>query len=109
VFTHSGLRETSITRADALQQSEIVITGVPRRDFKLIEPDEIRSGAICINFSTLKNFQDDIQNRASVFIPSVGSMTITMALRNTVRLYQNGLRRDLKTSTTNGSTLAKDC
>jgi methylenetetrahydrofolate dehydrogenase (NADP+)/methenyltetrahydrofolate cyclohydrolase len=89
LFDVEGLNETNIERDEALAQSEIVVTGVPHRDFKLIQPQEIRQGAICINFSTLKNFQDDITDRASVFIPSVGPMTITMALRNTLRLYEN--------------------
>jgi methylenetetrahydrofolate dehydrogenase (NADP+)/methenyltetrahydrofolate cyclohydrolase len=37
----------------------------------------------------MKNFADDVLDRASVFVPRVGSMTVTMAMRNAVRLYRN--------------------
>jgi methylenetetrahydrofolate dehydrogenase (NADP+)/methenyltetrahydrofolate cyclohydrolase len=83
------VRTTSISRADALARADIVITGVPSRAFPLIGPSEIRDDAVCLNFSTLKNFQDDVLERASVFVPRVGPMTVTMALRNTLRLFRN--------------------
>ena len=51
--------------------------------------DEIRAGAVCLSFSTLKNFEDDVTEKAGVFVPRVGPMTVTMALRNLVRLYRN--------------------
>lgn len=88
-FSGQQVLETDITRAEALERADVVITGVPSRSFKLVEAEEIKQGAICLNFSTLKNFHDDIRERASVFIPRVGPMTVTMALRNTVRLYRN--------------------
>jgi methylenetetrahydrofolate dehydrogenase (NADP+)/methenyltetrahydrofolate cyclohydrolase len=44
---------------------------------------------VCLNFSTVANFSDDAVAQAAVFIPRVGPMTVTMALRNTVRLYRN--------------------
>jgi 5,10-methylene-tetrahydrofolate dehydrogenase/methenyl tetrahydrofolate cyclohydrolase len=80
---------TSISRAEALAAAEIVITGVPNRAFPLVSAAEVRPGAVCVNFSTLKNFADDIESTASVFIPRVGPMTVAMGLRNTLRLYQN--------------------
>lgn len=81
--------ETQITRAEALAGADIVITGVPSRQFPLVRASELREGVVCVNFSTLKNFADDIEEKASVFIPRVGPMTVTMALRNTLRLYEN--------------------
>jgi methylenetetrahydrofolate dehydrogenase (NADP+)/methenyltetrahydrofolate cyclohydrolase len=81
--------ESTVDRAAALRDADIVITGVPSRSFRLVTPDEIKPGAVCLNFSTMKNFRDDIVERASVYIPRVGPMTVTMALRNTVRLYRN--------------------
>jgi len=80
---------TQISRAEALAASDIVITGVPSRAFPLVSAAEVRSGAVCVNFSTLKNFADDIETKASVFIPRVGPMTVAMGLRNTLRLYEN--------------------
>jgi methylenetetrahydrofolate dehydrogenase (NADP+)/methenyltetrahydrofolate cyclohydrolase len=72
--------------------ADIVITGVPSRSFPLVAAREIKAGAVCLNFSTLKNFDPDIVDKASVWIPRVGPMTVTMALRNTLRLFKS---RDL--------------
>lgn len=81
--------ETSVSRAEALAQSDIVITGVPSKQFELVHGHELREGALCINFSTYKNFDDDIQGRAACFIPRVGPMTVLMVIRNALRLQQN--------------------
>jgi methylenetetrahydrofolate dehydrogenase (NADP+)/methenyltetrahydrofolate cyclohydrolase len=84
-----GVSESTVDRATALRDADVVITGVPSRSFPLVTPDEIKPGAICLNFSTMKNFREDIVERASAYIPRVGPMTVTMALRNTLRLYRN--------------------
>jgi methylenetetrahydrofolate dehydrogenase (NADP+) / methenyltetrahydrofolate cyclohydrolase len=81
--------ETSIDRAQALADADIVVTGVPSADFPLVRGAELKRGAICLNFSTAKNFDSDIDGVAGTFIPRVGPMTVTMALRNTVRLFRN--------------------
>ena len=86
--THQ-VRHTNIDRARALAEADIVITGVPSRAFPLVSGSEIKPGATCINFSTLKNFADDVLEKASVFVPRVGPMTVTMALRNALRLYHH--------------------
>ncbi len=80
---------SNLSRQEILAQSDIVITGVPNRDFPLIQGDEIKEGALCINFSTLKNFAPSIMGKASYFVPRIGPMTIAMVMRNTLRLYQN--------------------
>ena len=67
----------------------VIVTGVPSRAFPLVTKREIKEGAICLNFSTLKNFADDVLEKASVFVPRVGPMTVTIALRNTLRLHRN--------------------
>lgn len=85
--TASGPTERS--RADALAASDIVITGVPSRDFPLVRADEVRPGALCVNFSTVKNFADDVADRAGCLLKRVGPITVAMLLRNTVRLYRN--------------------
>ena len=89
LFKRDCVVETDATRAEALARSSVVITGVPSRDFPLVQPHEIRAGTACINFSTLKNFAPGIEEKASVVIPRVGPMTVAMALRNTLRLYDN--------------------
>jgi methylenetetrahydrofolate dehydrogenase (NADP+)/methenyltetrahydrofolate cyclohydrolase len=83
------LSETCVDRTNALQASDIVITGVPSKHFELVRAEELRPGALCINFSTYKNFSDDVQGRAGSFVPRVGPMTVLMAIRNAIRLYSN--------------------
>lgn len=78
---------TEVTREQALAEADIVITGVPSRSFPLVQAKELKKGAICINFSTLKNFSEDIAEKASYFVPRIGPMTIAMVLRNTLRLH----------------------
>lgn len=78
--------ESTITRQEALTRADVVITGVPSASFELVRAAEIKPGAVCLSFSTKKNFHDDVLEAASVFVPRVGPMTVTMALRNTVRL-----------------------
>lgn len=89
LFKKGLIEEIGITRKDALAKSDIIITGVPSRDFPLVSAKEINQGSLCINFSTFKNFSDDIIGKAGVFVPRVGPMTVAMALRNTLRLYDN--------------------
>jgi 5,10-methylene-tetrahydrofolate dehydrogenase/methenyl tetrahydrofolate cyclohydrolase len=89
LFGPNGMAETSVSRADALGTSDVVVTGVPSRNFPLVRAEEIQSGAVCLNFSTFKNFDDSVEGKAGVFIARVGPMTVTMALRNTLRLYEN--------------------
>ncbi len=83
--THS-VRDAEVSRAEALAAADLVITGVPSRDFPLVRAEEIREGAICVNFSQFRNFDESILGRASAFVPRVGPMTVTMATRNLLRL-----------------------
>ena len=46
-------------------------------------------GCLCINFSTYKNFDEDIDGKAGAFIPRVGPMTVLMVIRNALRLHRN--------------------
>jgi methylenetetrahydrofolate dehydrogenase (NADP+)/methenyltetrahydrofolate cyclohydrolase len=89
LFEKGHVAETTVSREEALSASQVVITGVPSRDFPLVRAREIGPGAVCINVSTLKNFADDITSKAAVMVPRVGPMTVAMALRNTLRLYDN--------------------
>lgn len=83
------IKESPVERPQALSEADVIITGVPTREFKLVSASEIKEGAVCLNFSTLKNFNKDIMGKASHFVPRVGPMTIAMVMRNTLRLYQN--------------------
>lgn len=81
--------ETDIDRTRALAEADIIVTGVPSPSFDLIRGEEIRAGSVCVNFSTYRNFASDIEGKAGAFVPRVGPMTVTMALRNALRLYKN--------------------
>jgi 5,10-methylene-tetrahydrofolate dehydrogenase/methenyl tetrahydrofolate cyclohydrolase len=81
-----AVRDSDSDRAAALREADVVITGVPSRDFPLVTGDEIKPGAICVNFSEFRNFDDSVLDVASAFVPRVGPMTVAMATRNLVRL-----------------------
>ncbi|KAK9371156.1 hypothetical protein V1509DRAFT_613771 [Lipomyces kononenkoae] len=68
--------------------SDVIITGVPSEEYKF-ETRYIKDGAVCINFSTAKNFNADIKTKASLYVPSVGKVTVTMLMRNLLRLIAN--------------------
>ncbi len=88
-FENAKPFETSITRAEALAESDIVITGVPSRSFEKIRPAEVRRNTVCVNFSSLPNFEREIESHTDIYIPKVGPMTVAMCMRNTLRLYHN--------------------
>ncbi|KAI3406651.2 MTD1 [Candida oxycetoniae] len=69
-------------------QCDVIITGVPSDKYKF--PTKlVRYGAIVINFSSSKNFHDDIKERAALYVPSIGKVTIAILLRNLLRLIDN--------------------
>ena len=88
-FVNAEPHETNISRKDALRASDIVITGVPGRSFDKIQGNEIREGAVCLNFSSIPNFADDINTFTDIYIPRIGPMTVAMCMRNLTRLYKN--------------------
>lgn len=79
--------ETDITRAQALQQADYVITGVPDARFPPIAGQELREESVCVNFSSIENFEKDVAQHVRTFVPRVGPMTVAMCMRNTVRLF----------------------
>lgn len=83
----------SIGRAEALAEADVVVTGVPDREFPKIAAAELKDGATCVNFSHVNNLAQDVEERAAHVISRVGRVTVAMLLRNTVRLYENFHRR----------------
>lgn len=82
------VRDSSVTRSAALAMADVVISAVPSADFDAIRGDEIKAGAICVNVAEHANFQDSVLEKASVFVPRVGPLTIAMATRNLTRLVR---------------------
>lgn len=80
---------------DAVGQSDVVITGVPSPAYKF--PVEfLKDGAVCVNFSSEKNFDPAVKEHASLYVPSIGKVTIAMLLRNLLRLIENKKQRQSK-------------
>lgn len=88
LYEDGEARETSTGRDEALQASDMVITGVPAKAFPRISAAEISSRAVCLNFATIKNFEPEAEQKAELFIPRVGPVTVAMCMRNTLRLYR---------------------
>jgi methylenetetrahydrofolate dehydrogenase (NADP+) / methenyltetrahydrofolate cyclohydrolase len=84
-----GSGSVPMSRREALASADVVITGVPSRGFEKISVDEIKPGAICLNFSSVENFEEAIKSVSSMYIPRVGTMTVAMCMRNALRLYRN--------------------
>ena len=64
--------------------SDVIIGGVPVESFK-VPIELIREGAVCINFSSFRNFDGPaVKEKASIYVPSVGKVTIAVLLRNLV-------------------------
>ncbi|KAI0136380.1 hypothetical protein BJ170DRAFT_574185 [Xylariales sp. AK1849] len=64
--------------------SDVIIGGVPSEKYK-VPTELIRDGAVCINFSSYKNFDGPaIKEKASIYVPSVGKVTIAILLRNLI-------------------------
>ncbi|KAM3162210.1 hypothetical protein ACU8KH_04347 [Lachancea thermotolerans] len=86
-FSNEMLKECC---ADA----DVIITGVPSESYKF--PTEyIKEGAVCINFSSHKNFDESVKSKASLYVPSTGKVTISMLLRNMLRLVENRQKMNL--------------
>ncbi|RHZ45274.1 hypothetical protein Glove_682g25 [Diversispora epigaea] len=85
------VHDTNFKLEDIIPISDVVITGVPSPTYK-IPTSLLRDGVIAINFSAYKNFEPNVKDKASIYVPSVGKVTIAMLERNLLRLYdcQNG-------------------
>ena len=82
------VEETSITQEEALSQSTIVISGVPVKSFS-IKAANLRTDALCVNFSQFSNFGEGTEERVAQYVPAIGKVTIAMLERNLVRLHAN--------------------
>jgi methylenetetrahydrofolate dehydrogenase (NAD+) len=74
-----------LTLEECLAISDVVVSAVPSVTYK-VKTEWLKDGCVCVNVSTGKNFEDDVRHKASIYIPAVGKITITMLLRNLLRL-----------------------
>ncbi|RKP27081.1 hypothetical protein SYNPS1DRAFT_32560 [Syncephalis pseudoplumigaleata] len=70
---------------DILPLCDVVITGVPVESYK-VNTALLKDGVVAVNFSSYRNFSDDIKQKASLYVPSVGKVTVCMLQRNLLRL-----------------------
>ncbi|CAG8820473.1 14383_t:CDS:2, partial [Racocetra persica] len=61
--------ETNFKLEDVIPISDVVITGVPSQTYK-IPTSLLRDGVIAINFSAYKNFEDNVKEKASIYVPT---------------------------------------
>ncbi|CAH02942.1 methylenetetrahydrofolate dehydrogenase (NAD(+)) [Kluyveromyces lactis] len=85
---------------ECCKDADVIITGVPGEKYKF-PTDYIKEGAICINFSSEKNFDESVKSKASLYVPSTGKVTISMLLRNMLRLVENKQKLQNRSASTN--------
>ena len=92
------VRDSVKTLEDVLPISDVVITGVPRSDYK-VKTELLKEGLIAINFSSSGvNFEDSVKEKSSIFVPAIGKVTTTMLQRNLLRLKRHQLNWKIKYS-----------
>lgn len=82
---HHVTTHCSLTLEQCLQLSDVVIGAVPVASYK-IPTTQLKDGCVCVNVAQEKNFESDVREKASIYVPSVGQMTIAMLQRNLLRL-----------------------
>ncbi|EIW67140.1 hypothetical protein TREMEDRAFT_45534 [Tremella mesenterica DSM 1558] len=90
---HHVVSPTSLTIDQALGISDVVISAVPNPNYK-VPTSSLKDGCVCVNVAGEKNFENDVRDRAGIYVPSVGVMTIAMLQRNLLRLcdYRDMIR-----------------
>ena len=78
---HHITTPTELTLKDCLAISDVIIGAVPNKDYK-VPTSQLKDGCICVNVAGEKNFEADVRDRAGIYVPSVGMMTIAMLQRN---------------------------
>jgi methylenetetrahydrofolate dehydrogenase (NAD+) len=82
------VEDVDLTLEEVAKNADVIVTGVPSPSYKF--PKElVKDGAVCVNFSSEKNFNPDVKEKASLYVPMTGKVTIAMLLRNLLRLVDN--------------------
>lgn len=90
LFKRGALRKTDATPEEAVGQSDVVITGVPSKAYKL-PASWLKEGSTVINVSTFKNVEEEevLKIPGVRYVPMVGKVTVAMLERNLLRLHEN--------------------
>ncbi|KAF5388180.1 hypothetical protein D9615_000699 [Tricholomella constricta] len=81
------VRPSTLTLQECLALSDVVVSAVPSATYK-VKTEWLKDGCVCLNVAADKNFEKDVRDKASLYIPAVGKVTILMLLRNLLRLQQ---------------------
>jgi methylenetetrahydrofolate dehydrogenase (NAD+) len=98
IFLFAGGRleqVTTMTPEECVRQSNIVVTGVPVKSYRL--PTEwIQDNTTVVNVASFKNVEEDalLQIPGVVYVPQVGKVTVAMLERNLMRLHEQFHDRD---------------
>ncbi|RMZ83503.1 hypothetical protein DV737_g1541, partial [Chaetothyriales sp. CBS 132003] len=93
---HEVVEKEGMTLDECVPLCDVVITGVPGHKYKF--PSHLlKEGAVCINFSSEKNFGPEVKERASIYVPAIGKVTIVILLRNLLRIVQNNRSQKVPT------------
>ena len=81
---------TECSVEQAVRQSNIVVTGVPVKSYRL-NTEWVQPGTIVVNVSHFKNVDPEalLQIKDVRYISPIGKVTVSMLERNLVRLVQN--------------------
>lgn len=85
---HEVVEKPGWTLENCLPLSDVAISGVPGDKYK-VPLHLLREGAVCINFSSERNFSPEVKEKASIYVPAIGKVTIVVLLRNLLRIVQN--------------------
>ncbi|KAJ5678758.1 methylenetetrahydrofolate dehydrogenase [Penicillium macrosclerotiorum] len=80
---------SDLTLREAVRASRVIISAVPHPAFK-VETKWLQVGAICVNVSSAKNFEPDVLDIASKFVPRIGNVTIASLLENLLLCARQG-------------------
>ncbi|KAF8559442.1 NAD(P)-binding protein [Imleria badia] len=89
---HHVAHPSQLSLQECLAISDVVISAVPTAEYK-VKTEWLKDGCIAVNVAADKNFETDVRDKASIYIPAVGKVTILMLLRNLCVLfmaYHNG-------------------
>ncbi|KIW22704.1 uncharacterized protein PV07_10973 [Cladophialophora immunda] len=85
---HEVVEKEGWTIENCAPLCDVVVTGVPGDAYKF-PCHLLKEGAVCINFASDKNFPPEVKEKASIYVPAIGKVTIVVLLRNLLRIVQN--------------------
>lgn len=87
VMVKGQMTRTDLTPDEAVSQSDVVILGVPSKNYKLAG-SLLKPNAIVVNVSTFKNLDEDSATVDYTYIPLVGRVTVACLERSLLSLFK---------------------